>query len=320
MKYLRLLQTAPALIRRAGCDAKSNWFNATWLAFSGRALAQEAGYGWMESLHPEDSDRLMQSYLDAFAERERFELEYRIRCHDGSFRWLLDHGIPVEDEDMRFDGYISYGFDITDRKTIEQSLFERTYELEVANAELERARIALEQLALFDALTGLANRHNFMQHFAREVARQKRNGAALSLLMIDVDHFKKANDLHGHAAGDACLKWLADVLTQNVRPTDVVGRFGGEEFLVLMPDADPSGALVAATRLCAVIRTRPAVTPMGPIPITVSIGGATSMATGPVGFDTILQRADAALYRAKSAGRDRVMMEGSCAEADARAA
>jgi diguanylate cyclase (GGDEF)-like protein/PAS domain S-box-containing protein len=305
---LRILDQAPALIRRAGIDAKCDWVNATWRDFTGRALQEEAGHGWMEGIHPEDVERSMQTYLDAFAERQPFEMEYRLRREDGTYRWLLDHGIPFDDEHEAFTGAISYCFDITDRKAMEQSLFERTYELEVANAELERARHSLEQLALFDNLTGLPNRHNFTIQYEREAARQKRTGATLALLIIDVDHFKAVNDRHGHLAGDACLKALGLRLSQLVRPTDVVSRFGGEEFLVLLPEADAAGALAVAGRLCAAVRAEAVPTGACALAITVSIGGATSQAARPLAFERLLECADAALYRAKSAGRDRVVM------------
>ncbi|GFK92924.1 Autoinducer 2 sensor kinase/phosphatase LuxQ [Fundidesulfovibrio magnetotacticus] len=118
--YLTILDEAPALIWRAGKDARCDWFNATWLAFTGRELSQELGDGWAEGVHPEDFDRCLKTYLDAFHARRFFEMEYRLRRHDGEYRWILDIGCPFKDIDGLFAGYIGYCFDVTQRKRDEK--------------------------------------------------------------------------------------------------------------------------------------------------------------------------------------------------------
>jgi len=117
--YLTILDEAPALIWRAATNAKCDWFNATWLAFTGRKLSEEIGDGWAEGVHPEDFDRCLKTYLDAFKLRKFFQMEYRLRRHDGEYRWILDIGCPFKDSGGDFAGYIGYCFDVTERKTNE---------------------------------------------------------------------------------------------------------------------------------------------------------------------------------------------------------
>ncbi|MBF0123260.1 MAG: PAS domain S-box protein [Candidatus Omnitrophica bacterium] len=129
--HSRLLDKAPALIWRSGIDAKCDWFNATWLGFTGRTLEQEQGDGWVEGVHPEDLERCVKIYLKAFHAREPFVMEYRLRRHDGEFRWITDHGIPFNSVQGEFLGYIGYCFDITDARKSEEELRQRARELKV---------------------------------------------------------------------------------------------------------------------------------------------------------------------------------------------
>ena len=127
--HLSLLNQAPALIWRSGLDGLCDWFNATWLNFTGRSFEQELGEGWAQGVHPDDFDRCLKIYKEAFNSRGPFEMEYRLRRHDGNFRWIVDYGIPFNSIQGQFAGYIGYCFDITGRKVadaaIRQSLEEK---------------------------------------------------------------------------------------------------------------------------------------------------------------------------------------------------
>lgn len=305
---LRLLQRAPALIWRADTNAKCYWFNETWLSFTGRTMAQEAGDGWAEGVHPDDFDRCLDIFLTSFAQRRAFEMEYRVLRHDGVYRWILDHGLPFETADGVFDGYVGYCFDISDRKIMEQSLLERSRELEVANEEMRRARKSLELLALYDNLTGLANRHNIIKRFELELAEHRRLSSPFSLLIIDVDHCKAVNDSLGHLVGDACLKGLADQLRLCVHASDILGRFGGEEFIVLLPHTDRAGASATADKLCHHVKACRFDAAEHKVELTISIGGVTLDGGQTADFKQLVSFADAALYRAKAAGRDTAIM------------
>lgn len=169
-----------------------------------------------------------------------------------------------------------------------------------------RLRDQFERDALVDGLTGVYNRRWLNERLPRLVARASRDREPVAVLMLDVDHFKRFNDRFGHAAGDHVLSVVAQTISAGVRPTDLVARFGGEEFVVLMPSTDLAGATVAAERVRHAVRSTPLDGFEGRLlpQVTVSIGVAQLGSTedGPA----LMARADAALYHAKEAGRDRV--------------
>jgi diguanylate cyclase (GGDEF)-like protein len=169
--------------------------------------------------------------------------------------------------------------------------------------------LLLQQLLSTDSLTGIANRRRFDDAFEREWRRCRRAGAPLSLLMIDVDHFKPYNDLYGHQQGDDCLRQVAQLLLEEMgRPGDLLARYGGEEFVCLLPEAGPFGARTVANRLVAKIRRADITHPLSPASeqLTISIGVATAsdLSGSP---DALVALADKMLYAAKDAGRDQVM-------------
>ncbi len=194
------------------------------------------------------------------------------------------------------------------------TLLDKEHELACTNASLElqvhertqaltEANAALAQLATRDALTGVFNRRYLDQRLGECHERWRRNRHGYALVVVDADHFKRINDTHGHAGGDAVLRQLAGLLQQGRRSTDVVARFGGEEFVVLLPDAEsPDEAGQVAERLRAAVAQ--ADFGLGQ-PVTISLGVAHSEADDP-DAQVVMARADAALYAAKQAGRNRV--------------
>lgn len=164
------------------------------------------------------------------------------------------------------------------------------------------------KMATTDAVTGLYNRHFMSNHLQALLASAARTGKPVSLMIMDIDFFKRINDSYGHAAGDGVLQEFAGRIVRNIRGIDLATRFGGEEFVVIMPDTDMDMALVIAERLRAAVEAKPfeVGAPDGPKPITVSIGVA--MTTGGESVDQLIERADRALYRAKHEGRNRTMM------------
>jgi len=159
---LHLLEAAPILIWRSGLDGLCNWFNGSWLAYTGRALEQELGNGWTEGLHPDDFDRCLSVYLDAFGRQEPFQMEYRIMRACGQYGWIVDYGIPIVDRDGHFLGYVGYCFDITARHEAEEKRDHLCRDLEQSNADLEQFAYAashdlrepLRKVAGFAALLG----------------------------------------------------------------------------------------------------------------------------------------------------------------------
>jgi diguanylate cyclase (GGDEF)-like protein len=180
-------------------------------------------------------------------------------------------------------------------------------QLEKANAELQSKQRDLERLTRLDGLTGLYNRNTFVELTERELVRAQRQGSATAILLLDLDHFKRVNDTWGHPAGDAVLKNVAAVVTKSVRSTDLVGRLGGEEFIILLPGT----TLIAARKLAEKVRARleasPTVFENTSIQTTASFGLAGTTAAEKRDVENLYNSADKALYTAKQRGRNQVV-------------
>jgi two-component system, cell cycle response regulator len=172
--------------------------------------------------------------------------------------------------------------------------------------QLIAARETLRDMAMRDSLTKLWNRAAILDVLTTEMARSRREGASLGVVIVDLDHFKRVNDTYGHLVGDAVLCEAVRVLKQSIRPYDSVGRIGGEEFLVVLPGCNEINAVSHAERLRAAIAQASVDTPHGPVQVTASMG----VSVLEKGLDTdafgLVRAADEALYRAKESGRNRV--------------
>lgn len=175
-----------------------------------------------------------------------------------------------------------------------------------ATIAIENARLfeRIQQMAITDDLTGLYNRRHFFELGEREFDRARRYYRPLAAIMLDIDYFKRVNDTYGHATGDLVLHTVADRCRKNLRDADLLGRYGGEEFVALLPENDLQGAYNAAERLRECIIEAPIETPQGPLRITISLGVA-CFSEDCSSLTTLLNRADMALYEAKRAGRNR---------------
>jgi diguanylate cyclase (GGDEF)-like protein len=173
--------------------------------------------------------------------------------------------------------------------------------------KLVEANIKLTHLAEFDGLTGLPNRRQLDQKLQDELSRCSRTGSPLSVILLDIDHFKRCNDTYGHLNGDECLKSLGKILMAEVRrPGDLVARYGGEEFCVVLPETPLAGSLAIAEQLRQAVAALAIATERGSVRLTVSLGVASAIPQpGSVAAD-LLKQADAALYRAKAEGRNAV--------------
>ncbi len=174
-------------------------------------------------------------------------------------------------------------------------------QLRVKNRELEQANARIEELMLTDVLTGMANRRALEQRWVVECNRAERHGTPLCVAILDIDHFKSVNDNHGHLVGDSVLSAVAEVLTGGIRKVDMAARWGGEEFLMLLPETDLPGAKVLAERLRLGIAEKECCD--GRVRVTASLGLAQFQKGDDV--DSLVRRADEALYRAKRSGRNR---------------
>ncbi|HMA33986.1 MAG TPA: diguanylate cyclase [Chloroflexia bacterium] len=200
---------------------------------------------------------------------------------------------------------------------LEHRVLERTSELQAANAALQkeiaarkRVEAVLRELSILDELTGIPNRRELNRLLRGEFNRSRRYARPLSLIMLDIDHFKDVNDTYGHPAGDAVLRWMATTLGGELRATDRLARYGGEEFAILLPETPARTAFHVAEGLRHRIAAAPFTLEAEPAPLTISITislGVAGLTAGALAEDDLVQAADLALYEAKRRGRNRTV-------------
>ncbi|HRF58351.1 MAG TPA: diguanylate cyclase [Fimbriimonadaceae bacterium] len=265
---------------------------------------------WQASLTdvvaPENPD-WVESFRARALERGVDEEEVIFERRDGAKRYVVYSAFPLRGQNAAPVGIVCTANDITERRELEKRLEVQLKIAQELNAELdeERSKLAtanhrLEELAATDALTGLRNRRAYEDVLHAQYSFAIRQEQDLSLILLDVDHFKSYNDNFGHPAGDVVLRDVAQTLVSNVRAEDLVARYGGEEFVVVLPITDRTSALVIAEKLRAAIEQRA----WPHRPITISLGVATL--TSDQSTADLVDAADNALYAAKQAGRNRV--------------
>jgi len=235
-----------------------------------------------ERIHPLDVERVRESIRLSTLQLSHWREEYRVQLPHRGLRWVRGEATP---EELAGGGTLWHGYvsDISDLKRVEEEL---------------------RALSITDSLTGIHNRRYFQDRLKAEMIRVKRASGALSVIMFDIDHFKRINDQHGHAVGDEVLKELCRRISQRLRRTDVFCRLGGEEFVVLCANTDGSQAFNVALELWQALRSAPM---EGVGTVTASFGVASWRVEE--GVDGLLLRADSGVYAAKQAGRDRVEAE-----------
>jgi len=220
---------------------------------------------------------------------------------DGSMFWNELSISPVRNGFGLVTHFIGILKDITERVLGEKELREKTQELEKANARLQK-------LAMKDGLTDVFNRHYLNEQLEKEWNRALRNGAPITLFMIDIDFFKHYNDKYGHQAGDQCLRDVAQTIQQSFRRfSESIARYGGDEFAVIAAGLNAEKARASAKHLCSAIRNLAIIHFHSPVAgyVTASIGVASVIPTRATSFDVLFDSADKALYEAKSQGRNR---------------
>jgi len=233
-------------------------------------------------IHPQDTTRVRASIRASADNLSPWREEYRVQLPLRGLRWVRGEATPEElpGGGVLWHGYIS---DISDLKRVEEEL---------------------RALSVTDSLTGIHNRRYFQERLTTEMARVERGGGELSVIMLDVDHFKRINDQHGHAVGDRVLQAVCERIGHRLRRTDVFCRLGGEEFMVLCPDIGGEHAHVLALQLWQELRS----SPIDGVGVVTASFGVASWRVGE-GADALLLRADSGVYAAKQAGRDRVEAE-----------
>jgi diguanylate cyclase (GGDEF)-like protein/PAS domain S-box-containing protein len=239
--------------------------------------------------HPDDSDRLQRHFGQLTRAEPVTSIQCRMLHKTGKHIWLDMMWRAVFNREGKVVRLQASSRDITERKEYERRLEEAQKKLKVQQERLVEANQRLEQLAAMDGLTGLKNRRAFEDRLVEEVARTRRHSHPLSLVLLDIDHFKSYNDTFGHPKGDEVLRNVGRLLSRTMRDTDFAARYGGEEFAIILPNTDAEGAHQVAERLRQVIE------------------GAT-WDDRVKSAEMLLEHADRALYRSKEAGRNRVTM------------
>jgi diguanylate cyclase (GGDEF)-like protein/PAS domain S-box-containing protein len=291
------------------CDGLWDWnldTNEVWYAERFRELL---GYNENEfpdvleslntHLHPDDYHWTLKAVDDHLERREPFDIEYRLRIKGGDYRWFRARAIAFRNDEgrpVRMSGSIQ---DITDRKEVIE-------QLEALGKRLAQVNTQIAVDARIDPLTKVLNRASWEEGISIEDERSRRHGHVYAVMIIDIDHFKQFNDTAGHSAGDDVLRAVVDCICRTCRLTDVVGRYGGDEFVVLLPETDLPSGQRAAERVLDAIRAR-TIRHAGlgeGASVTASIG----VAAGPGldGWNPVLELADQALYRAKAGGKNRI--------------
>ncbi|MBR0810204.1 diguanylate cyclase [Bradyrhizobium diazoefficiens] len=290
-----LAEQSSDMVTRIGLDNRLLYVSPSCARITGWSAEELLGTSALAGIHADDMERVEQAIAalkNGEAEEARFV--YRQRHRDKGEIWAeAALHVTLASDSGAIDGVVAVVRDITEQKDLQDKL---------------------ASLATTDGLTGLANRRAFDERLADEWARARRDGTQLSLLLIDVDHFKKFNDHYGHLAGDACLRALGRILSaQARRPADLAARYGGEEFAVLLPNTGPDGCAEVGEGIRQALKELAMLHGQNPPSrlVTASLGGASAVPSETaMDCSTLVAAADRALYAAKDGGRDRLVMSG----------
>ncbi|MBP1765665.1 MAG: ydaM1 [Firmicutes bacterium] len=280
------------------CDTEGNYIkvNKAFEHILGYAIEELVGMNILDLVHGDEIAAINDAMKDLAAQKPIKHLVTRFQCKDGTDRYIewnaVQHGKYI----------YAAGRDVTEKRNMEIQLNENNDDLIMLTEILKKKNEALQLLAVTDELTGLFNRHYFYQKIAEEAERSERYNEPLSMIILDLDNFKRINDTWGHLVGDEVLKETAAIVGRIIRKPDILARLGGEEFVILMPETGIHGALRVAEKIRETLdqNTHPVVGRY-----TASFGVAERIKEET--FDSWLQRADEALYRAKKGGRNRVV-------------
>jgi len=275
-EYQAIVEFSPNMIWRSGLDANCNYFNETWLKFTGKKMSDEVGAGWLTRVHKDDMDFCMKTYLTAFEKQVAFEMEYRLLRYDGEWCWINDRGVPFEDADGNFAGYIGSCVDVTEK--------------------IEGRK--LTDMAFNDNLTGVYNRNYLESIINYEFKQANKQEYNVFYMMLDVDKFKSFNDTFGHTCGDKVLFLVAQEIKKSVREMDTVGRYGGDEFVIVLPKTTAKGAEKIAKKILKMISS----IHVDSIQSNISVSIGIVKQSNEEEIEELLNKADNAMYQAKKNG------------------
>jgi diguanylate cyclase (GGDEF)-like protein/PAS domain S-box-containing protein len=282
-QYQLILESSPNMIWRSNLSTECDYFNKTWLDFTGRSMEEEFGFGWAIGIHPDDFDNCVKIYLDNFERQHAFEMDYRLKRYDGQYRWINDRGVPFYNKDKNFIGFIGSCMDITEK--------------------IEGQR--LKEMAQNDGLCQTYNRQYSHQLLNEVFDQANKDELPLCVLMMDVDGFKTINDEYGHRAGDIVLAKVAATTKKELRSLDILGRYGGDEFVIGLVNTSLKEALKVAERIRTSISSEEIIISDGIlIKVCVSVGVKRLQVESTL--DELINNADKKLYEAKAEGKNNV--------------
>ncbi|MES9958760.1 MAG: sensor domain-containing diguanylate cyclase [Sedimenticola sp.] len=283
--YRLLIENQTDLVVKVDLDGSFQFVSQTYCETYGKSEDELLGNQFMPLVHEDDRKSTAKAMEALFSPPYKAYMEQRAMTKDG-WRWFGWMDTAVLDDSQNVIAIIGVGRDITDKK---------------------QAEIRLEKLATYDSLTGLFNRQALEVRLEKEVDRASRYAHPLSILMLDIDHFKEINDVHGHRVGDDILHDSSALLSDLIRKTDYAGRYGGDEIIVVLPETSSSQAAELAERLRKRIADERFTTIENePLNITVSLGVATYPDNARHQKE-LMRAADDAMYKAKESGRNRVV-------------
>ena len=298
-RYRQLVENANDIIYQTDSNGCFTFVNPATERILGYCSGDLNGKHYLELIHPEFRDQTARFYGRQFVKRILSTYyECPILARDGRTVWLGQWTHLLTEKDVII-GFQSIARDVTGVKRAEK----------VKEGLVQSLKVAQEKLlfeAYHDSLTGLLNRRGLRAAFDREIARSRREGSPLGLMLADVDDFKLVNDAHGHEGGDLVLVAIAEIMRQAVRAYDIIGRFGGDEFLALMPGGDMHAIKRAAQRILTLLRKEQIAVPKGTVRVTISFGVASFDCQGGNAWDSIIRAVDKGLYKAKLLGKNRV--------------
>lgn len=299
--YKTLLESTKAI------PWKIDW-NSMTFAYIGPQIERLLGWSpsswvsvndWVERMHPEDREWVVDYCVAQSKAGTDHEADYRALSKDGEYVWIRDVVHVMRNENGDVDSLIGFMFDISERKKTEEKLISLQKEL--------------QELSFKDGLTGVANRRMFDSVMELEWANARRNKQSLSLIMIDIDYFKQYNDHYGHIQGDDCLKRVAQVLSSaGTRARDFSARFGGEEFVLVLPETEAESAYKVAERCRKLIANEniPHEKSQSGQLLTVSLGVGSIIPSHDDEPTAFIEEVDRRLYQAKQKGRNCIVTQG----------
>lgn len=303
IQFRTLAEAIPQIVWTTDPEGLTTYINRRWYEMTGMPVEGSLGSGWMEAVHPDDRDICQQKWKQSLRSGEAFAIEYRLRDAAQGYRWYLDRAVPLRDASGAMIKWFGTCTDIDDQMHTQQLLEEQVKQ---HTAALLAANARLQEESIRDGLTHLYNRRYLEDSLERETRRAVRAEQGLGVIMLDLDHFKEFNDKYGHDAGDTVLRETATVLLKSVRAEDIVCRYGGEEFLIIVPMADLKTCRARAEHIRSKLHELNLLhhgQTLGKV--TVSAGVARLPQHG-TSVEELIKAADAALYQAKREGRDRV--------------